>query len=124
MQVSTPGLLIVEACSALGLGDVIGKEALLYLSCVLESPAFSCHIQNQPPLAATALYLAIRMHHLPVSVLRLVSAMGQEACFSVNLFWEVAQAVHQTPPALDYTRFAVLVMADLVNVMATLKLQV
>ena len=92
--------------------------------CILESPAFSCHIQNQAPLAATALYLAIRMHQLPVSVQRLVSAIGQRACFSVDLFWEVAQAVHQTPPAVDYTRFAVLVMANLPNMKATPRMQV
>lgn len=64
------------------------------------------------------------MHQLPISVQRLVSAVGQKANFSVSLFWKVAQAVHQTPPAVDYTRFAVLVMADSVNVRASLKIEV
>lgn len=120
---SAPGI-IGEACTVLELGNLIAKEALLYVYCVLESPAFSCHIQNPAPLAATALYLAIRMHQLPVSVQRLVSAVGQKACFSVNFFWEVAQAVHQTPPAVDYTRFAVLVIADLADMKATPRMQV
>ena len=64
------------------------------------------------------------MHQLPISVQRLVSAVGQKSNFSVSLFWKVAQAVHQTPPAVDYTRFAVLVMADSVNVRASLKIEV
>ncbi|KAL3161033.1 hypothetical protein ABBQ38_009417 [Trebouxia sp. C0009 RCD-2024] len=64
------------------------------------------------------------MHQLPVSVQRLVSAVGQKACFSVNFFWEVAQAVHQTPPAVDYTRFAVLVIADLADMKATPRMQI
>lgn len=64
------------------------------------------------------------MHQLPISVQRLVLAMGHKANFSVKLFWKVAQAVHQTPPAVDYTRFAVLVMAETVNETATLKTEV
>ena len=64
------------------------------------------------------------MHQLPISVQHLVSAVGQKGNFSVTLFWKVAQAVHQTPPAVDYTRFAVLVMAESGNVRATLKTQV
>ena len=118
--------IIREACATLQIGEVIEREALLYLQCVLEtkSPAFRCRVQNQAPLAATSLYLAIRMHQLPVSVQRLVLAVGQKACFSVKLFWKVAQAVHRAPPAVDYTTFAVQVMADVVNVRATLKIQV
>ena len=125
--------IVRAACATLHLGEVIEREALLYLQGVLESPSFATSVtklgnqrqhQYQAPLAATSLYLAIRMHQLPISVQRLVSAVGQKANFSVKLFCKVAEAVHQTPPAVDYTRFAVLVMADTVNVTATLKSQV
>ena len=64
------------------------------------------------------------MHQLPISVQCVVLAVGQKAKFSVKLFWKVAQAVHETPPAVDYTRFAVLVMADVAHTQASLKLQV
>ena len=64
------------------------------------------------------------MHQLPISVQCVVSAVGQKAKFSVKLFWKVAQAVHETPPAVDYTRFAVLVMAGVVHTKASFKLQV
>ena len=116
---------IRRACALLQVGDLIETEAVLYLQCALERPAFkTLNAECVAPVAAICLYLAIRMHQLPVSVQRLLLAVGQQAQFSVKLFWQVAKAVNQNPRAVDYTKFAVLVMADLHDEKASTKMQV
>ena len=114
-----------RACALLQVGDLIEKEAVLYLHCALECPVFKrWNVEQLLPVAAICLYLTIRMHQLPVSIQCLLLAVGQQAQFSVNLFWQVAKAVNQHPPAVDYSKFAVLVMADLHDEEASTKMQV
>lgn len=111
-------------CSAkeLGIGQLVETEALFYLEC-----AFSCHIQTShrpASLSAACLWLAIRMHLLPITMNQVAAAVGEEARLTLKLFHKVAVAAQQNPPATDFTKFALHGMGKIPHVCASTKMQV
>jgi len=106
---------------SLGLGDVLTTEALWYLECSSNSTT------SQPITdvwSAACLYLAIRMHQLPISPAQVAAAAGQDSRMILKLFQKVATACAQTPPPVDFTKFTLHSMAKVPGVQPATKVKV
>lgn len=111
-------MVIRRLCSLLDLGGLLLSEAVIYLDC----SSLTC--QSIPAWSAACLYLVIRMHQLPVSVTRVAAEVGQDPKLILKLFQQVANDCQQTPPAVDFSKFALQSMARLRQVKSATRVQV
>ncbi|KAL0042374.1 hypothetical protein WJX77_010295 [Trebouxia sp. C0004] len=106
---------------SVGLGDVLTSQALWYFECSSNSAT------SQPvndAWSAACLYLAIRMHQLPISTAQVAAAVEQDSRLILKLFQRVATACKITPPAVDFTNFTLHSMTKVPGVRPATKAKV
>ncbi len=106
---------------SVGLGDVLASQALWYFECSSNSAT------SQPIIdvwSAACLYLAIRMHQLPISTAQVAAAVKQDSKLILKLFQKVATACKINPPAVDFTNFTLHSMTKMPGVQPATKVKV
>ncbi len=106
---------------SVGLGDVLTSQALWYFEC-------SSHSGTTQPMndvwSAACLYLAIRMHQLPISTAQVAAAVKQDSMMILKRFRKVATACKVNPPAVDFTNFTLHSMTKMPGVQPATKVKV
>ena len=106
---------------SLGLGDVLTSQAVWYFECSISS-ATSQPLDNV--WSAACLYLAIRMHQLPISTAEVAAAVKQDSRLNLKLFQKVATACKVNVPAVDFTSFTLHSMTKRPGVQPATKVKV
>ena len=97
--------VIRRIAHAINVGGFLEREAIFYLDCAYDSSARVRHA-DFAALAVACLYVAMRMHQLPVNIYGMLIAF-QPGVRPSNLSSSVADACWLRLPAVDYTQYVV-----------------